>query len=50
MMQHTNGDMGLGVELSAAAALAALRSGKYRPQAVENVCALVCGAGADGVQ
>jgi threonine dehydratase len=42
-------EMGLAVELSAAAALAALRTGRYTPQPDENVCAVVCGAGADGL-
>jgi threonine dehydratase len=42
-------EMGLGVELSAGAALAALRTGAYRPSADENVCAVVCGAGTDGL-
>jgi threonine dehydratase len=43
-------EMGLSVELSAAAALAALRTGAYRPATDETVCAVVCGAGEDGVQ
>lgn len=43
-------EMGLAVELSAGAALAALRTGAYRPSADENVCAVVCGAGTDGLQ
>lgn len=43
-------EMGLGVELSAGAALAALRTGAYRPARDENVCAVVCGAGTDGLQ
>ena len=42
-------EMGLGVELSAAAALAALRTDAYAPEKDENVCAVVCGAGSDGV-
>ena len=42
-------EMGLGVELSAAAAAAALRTGRYRPSDGERVCALVCGAGTDGM-
>ena len=41
-------EMGLSVELSAAAALAALRTGRYLPAEGENVCAVVCGAGPDG--
>jgi threonine dehydratase len=43
-------EMGLAVELSAAATLAALRTGAYRPSAGENLCAVVCGAGTDGLQ
>ena len=43
-------EMGLGVELSAAAALAALRTGAYRPSPGENVCAVVCGSGQDGLR
>jgi threonine dehydratase len=42
-------EMGLGVELSAAAAVAALRTGAYRPESGENLCAVVCGAGTDGM-
>lgn len=42
-------EMGIAVELSAAAALAALRTGRYVPRAGEHVCALVCGAGTDGI-
>lgn len=42
-------EMGLGVELSAGAAVAALRTGAYRPQSGENLCAIVCGAGTDGM-
>lgn len=43
-------EMGLSVELSAGAAVAALRTGAYRPQPDENICAVVCGAGTDGLQ
>ncbi len=42
-------EMGLAADLSGAAALAALRSGKVRPQKGRKVCALVCGAGPDGM-
>ena len=42
-------EMGLAVELSAAAAVAALRVGRYVPGDGEQVCALVCGAGTDGM-
>ncbi len=43
-------EMGLGVELSAGAAVAALRTGAYRPSRDENICAVVCGSGTDGYQ
>lgn len=43
-------EMGLAVELSAGAALAALRTGAYRPSRDENLCAIVCGSGIDGWQ
>ena len=42
-------ELGLAVELSAAAALASLAAGRYRPRDGERVCALICGAGSDGV-
>lgn len=42
-------EMGLGVELSAAAAVGALRTGAYRPARGENLCAVVCGTGTDGI-
>jgi len=42
-------EMGLGADLSGAAAVAALRSGKVRPERGSKVCALVCGAGSDGI-
>jgi threonine dehydratase len=41
-------EMGVAAELSGAAALAALLSGKVRPMRSENICAVVCGAGIDG--
>ena len=41
-------EFGIGTELSAAAPIAALLTGKYRPEAEMEVCALVCGAGPDG--
>ena len=41
-------EMGIGTELSGAAACAALRTGGYQPAPDENVCAIVCGAGTDG--
>jgi threonine dehydratase len=42
-------EMGLAADLSGAAALAALREGRVRPAAGEQVCAIVCGAGPEGV-
>jgi threonine dehydratase len=42
--------MGLGIELGAGAAVAALRVGAYRPSSGEHICAIVCGAGTDGLQ
>ena len=42
-------DYGLGVELSAAAAYAALRAGAFKPPAGSKVGILVCGAGTDGM-
>ncbi len=41
-------ELGIAAELSGAAALAALISGKVQPAPSQNVCALVCGAGTDG--
>ena len=43
-------EMGLGIELGAGAAVAALRVGAYRPSRGEQICAVVCGAGTDGLQ
>ncbi len=43
-------ELGVAAELSGAAAVAALLSGKYRAAQGERVCALVCGAGSDGIQ
>ena len=42
-------EMGLAVELSAGAAVAALHTGAYRPSPGEHLCAVVCGAGTDGI-
>lgn len=42
-------ESGLATDLSGAAALAAVRSGAYRPSPGRRVCVLVCGAGSDGV-
>ena len=40
---------GIAAELSGAAAVAALLTGKYRPRPAERACAVICGAGTDGV-
>ncbi|MGE5201291.1 MAG: threonine ammonia-lyase [Acidobacteriota bacterium] len=40
---------GIAAELSGAASIAALLAGRYRPRPGERVCALVCGAGTDGL-
>jgi threonine dehydratase len=42
-------EFGVGAELSGAATVAALQSGAYKPAAGAKVCALVCGAGSDGL-
>jgi threonine dehydratase len=42
-------EMGVAAELSGAAAVAALLSGGYEMMAGERVCAVVCGAGTDGI-
>ena len=42
-------EMGLATELSGAATVAALMAGAYRPKSGETLCALVCGAGTDGI-
>ncbi len=42
-------EMGLATDLSGAASVAALRSRAFRPGRGRKVCALVCGAGSDGV-
>lgn len=42
-------ELGIGAELAGAAALAALLGGAYQPAPGERVCALVCGAGTDGL-
>ncbi len=39
---------GVAAELSGAASVAALLSGRYQPAPEERVCAVVCGAGTDG--
>ena len=43
-------EIGIATELSGAAAVAALLSGRYQMKAGERVCAVVCGAGTDGFQ
>jgi len=43
-------EMGVAAELSGAAAVTALLSGRYRPAAGERVCAIVSGAGTDGME
>lgn len=43
-------EMGLATDLSGAASLAALRSGKFRPASGRKVCVLVCGAGSDAIR
>ena len=43
-------ELGIAAELSGAAAIAALQSDCYLPDNAETVCALVCGAGTDGLQ
>ncbi len=42
-------EAGIAVELSAAAAIAALRTGAVTTRKGEQVCALICGAGTDGM-
>jgi threonine dehydratase len=42
-------EMGIAAELSGAAAVAALLAGHYRPAPEERICAIVCGAGTDGI-
>jgi threonine dehydratase len=42
-------EVGVAAELSGAAAIAALLSGRYRAMAGEQICAIVCGAGTDGI-
>jgi threonine dehydratase len=43
-------EIGVAAELSGAAAVAALLSGSYRPQKDERICAIICGAGTDGIE
>ena len=42
-------EFGVAAELSGSAAVAALLAGRYRAGSGERVCALVCGAGTDGI-
>ena len=42
-------EFGVAAELSGAAAVAAVLSSRYRPAPGERVCAIVCGAGTDGI-
>ena len=42
-------EFGIAADLSGAASVAALRSGRVRPRPNERVCGLVCGAGSEGV-
>src|SRR5271165_4592404 len=42
-------EIGIAAELSGAAAVAALLSGRYQMMAGERICAIVCGAGTDGI-
>jgi threonine dehydratase len=42
-------ELGVAAELSGSAAVAALLAGRYRAGSGERVCALVCGAGTDGI-
>jgi threonine dehydratase len=41
-------EFGIAADLSGAASLAALQSGRFTPAAGSKVCALICGAGTDG--
>ncbi|MCX5735876.1 MAG: pyridoxal-phosphate dependent enzyme [candidate division NC10 bacterium] len=47
--EPVNLEMGLAADMSGAAGIAALLSGKVRPKIGEKVCVLVCGAGPDGL-
>lgn len=42
-------ELGIAADLSGAASLAALLTGKFQPRPGEQVCAVICGAGADGI-
>ncbi len=43
-------ELGIAADLSGAASIAALMSGKFRAAADSHVCALICGAGPDGIK
>ena len=47
--RHLWFEAGLAADLSGAASLAALQTGAYAPGPGEKVCALICGAGSEGV-
>jgi threonine dehydratase len=42
-------ELGLAADLSGAAAIAALQTGRVKPAAGSQVCAIVCGAGPDAL-
>jgi threonine dehydratase len=42
-------ELGIAADLSGAASIAALMSGKFKPAADSHVCALICGAGPEGI-
>jgi threonine dehydratase len=42
-------ELGVAAELSGAAAVAALLSGRYQAMEGERICAIICGAGTDGI-
>ena len=42
-------ELGIAADLSGAASIAALMTGKVKPAAGSHVCALICGAGPDGI-
>ena len=48
--RHLWFECGLAADLSGAASLAALQTGAYVPGPNEKVCALICGAGAEGIE
>lgn len=43
------GEHGVAAEMAGAASVAALLTGRYRPAPGERVCAVICGAGTDGM-